>query len=147
VNAASIWRVPPAAFARDATLAGLERTVGATLDAVLGSPRTERLVDRLLAQPGMEHLIDRVLRSELAVRTVDRILDSEEMERIVSHIAESPEVREAITAQTAGLAGDLGDEVRARVVTGDAFAERIAHRLIGRRTASTDVGRSESPGA
>jgi hypothetical protein len=116
-------------------LSGVERAADATLDSVLASPRTERLLDRALDHPGLERLIARVLDSRLADHTVEHLLDSDQMDRIVTRIAESPQVREAVASQTASLAGEVAAGVRGRAAAADTVAEGVVQRLLRRRPA------------
>jgi len=114
-----------------------ERALGAGLDAALDSPRTQRLLQRALDRPGMRRLIDSVIGSETSEYTVEQLLESEEMDTLVTEVARSRQVREALAAQTVGLASAVGSEVRTQAAAGDALAERIARRLVGLRRRAT----------
>ncbi len=99
----------------------------------LESPATDRIVQRVLESPGVERAVQQVLASDLVFATTERVLESPELQRVVEHIAESPEVRNAIAAQSLGLADVVAQEVRTRSASGDDTAERLARSLFRRR--------------
>lgn len=99
---------------------------------VINHPATEALVVAALEDPGVDRLFGRVLDSRLVVELTGRLLESEEMQLVLSHVMGSPELRTALGQQTAGLAGDVADGVRARTVVADDRAERIARSLFRR---------------
>jgi hypothetical protein len=102
---------------------------------LLRSGVVEDVADQLVASRLPDHLL---LESPALDRVVDDLLASDQLRRIVAHVAASPEVREALAAQSAGLAGDLADGVRARTATADDRAERVARRLLRRRPLRQD---------
>jgi hypothetical protein len=115
------------------------------IGALLESPALTRVIDQVLASPELERLVVRVMESGLVDQLTDRLLDSDQLQRVVAHIARSPEVRAALTAQSAGLAGELAGEVRSRTTVADDAAERVARRLLGRRAIRRD-GAAAEPG-
>jgi hypothetical protein len=64
---------------------------------------------------------------------LNRALYSKELDRVVSHIAESDQVRTALTQQSAGLADEVADQLRARTIAADDMLERFARALLRRR--------------
>lgn len=99
---------------------------------LLRSGVVEEIADRMAAQLA-EPLVGSALDSPSLDRIVDQVLSSEQLQRVVAHVAASPEVRAALSAQSAGLAEDVADGVRARAAAGDDRAERLARRLLHRR--------------
>ena len=108
-----------------------ERAVVAGLD----SPALEELVARMVQSPGLERAITRVLESELVDELSDRLLASEEVHRWVGQIAQSDEVRAALTQQSMGLVDEVAGAMRARTVSADAVAERVARSVLRRKPA------------
>ena len=108
-----------------------ERAVIAGLD----SPALEELVARIVESPGLERAITRVLESELVDELSDRLLASEEVHRWVQQIAQSDEVRAALTLQSMGLVDEVAGTMRARTVSADAVAERVARSVLRRKPA------------
>jgi hypothetical protein len=129
--------------ALDATvLAGVEavldsRTAGQVVDRVaarmLRGPELERVVEAALASPAVERALARVIESELVDRTVTELLQSEQLWRLVEEIARSPAVTDAIARQSMGFADQVADGVRTRSRDADAWLERVAWRVVGRR--------------
>jgi hypothetical protein len=108
-----------------------ERAVVAGLD----SPALEELVARIVQSPGLERALTRVLESELVDELSDRLLASEEVHRWVGQIAQSDEVRAALTQQSMGLVDEVAGAMRARTVSADAVAERVARSVLRRKPA------------
>jgi hypothetical protein len=122
----------------------VERGVGQLLEAgvledvvdqVAASPLPGRVAEDVFA----ERLVAAALASPSLSRVVDQVLASPELARVVAHIARSQEVRDALTAQPAGLADELAGAVRSRTAVADDAAERVAWRLLRRKS----VGRDE----
>jgi hypothetical protein len=103
-------------------------------------PATDRLITRLVDSPGFERLVLGVVHSELFDHLLDRVLASEQLERVVTQIAESDEVTEALRQQSAGMADEVGDELRSRTIAADAMLERFARALIRRRSSPPGGG-------
>jgi hypothetical protein len=125
-----------------ATLAAVEavldsRTAGQVVDRVtarvLRGPELERVVEAALASPAVERALARVIESQLVDRTVTELLQSEQLWRLVEEIARSPAVTDAITRQSMGFADQVADGVRTRSRDADAWLERVAWRVVGRR--------------
>lgn len=70
-----------------------------------------------------------VVNGRLVDEVTERVLASDEMERVLERVMRSRELREALSAQSAGLASDVADRMRARTSRADALAERIARSL------------------
>jgi uncharacterized RDD family membrane protein YckC len=73
----------------------------------------ERIATEFAATGELDRVVDQALASPRADELVDKIVNSEEMRRAIREIVSSKEVRDAVTAQTAGLAEELAGEVRA----------------------------------
>ena len=89
----------------------------------------ERMVTEFAASGELDRLVDQALASPRADELVDKIVNSEEMRRAIREIVSSREVRDAVTAQTTGLAKELAGEVQAG-------ARRLDNR-VGRKQAPT----------
>src|SRR4051812_338472 len=119
-----------------------ELAVGVAVDHAV----VERAVAELLRRGVLEDVADQVAASRLPQNLVtdaelgrvldelvDRLLASDQLQRVVTHIARSPEVREALAAQSFGLADEVAGSVRVRTASADDAAERVARRLLRRR--------------
>jgi hypothetical protein len=102
---------------------------GGVIEDVAEQVATSRLPAHLEDSPALAQLVDEM---------IDRLLASEQLQRVVAHIARSQEVRDALTAQPATLATELAGEMRARTALADDTAERVARRLLRRRSARPD---------
>ncbi len=80
----------------------------------------------------IDRAIDELLGSPRSERVIERILESEQLWTLVDRIANSAEVLDAIASTSAGLAGEVADQARRRTVVADDVAERIARRLLRR---------------
>jgi hypothetical protein len=113
------------------------RTAGEVVDRVatrvLRGPELERVVEAALASPAVERALARVIESELVDRTVTELLQSEQLWRLVEEIARSPAVTDAIASQSMGFADQVAGGVRSRSREADAWLERVARRVVGRR--------------
>jgi hypothetical protein len=69
---------------------------------------------------------------------VDRLRDSPAMWRLLEEVMQSPAVAEAITQQGMGFADQMAGAVRGRARTADARLERLAGRLLRRRSEEPD---------
>jgi hypothetical protein len=130
--------------AADALLAGdgAERLVAHLVDQpaldtlvarVIGSEAFDARVVALLDDPALERLLARALASRFADAATEQVLASDELRRVVAHVAASDEVRQALSAQSAGLATDVADEIRDRTTTADDVLERGVRRILRRR--------------
>jgi hypothetical protein len=99
---------------------------------VVESHVAEEVVEQLIASNTLDRLVETVLESPLYEGVVDRVLESEELWGIVYRIAHSPEVMSAITTGSAGLAGEVADQMRRRTEVADDIAETIARRVLRR---------------
>jgi uncharacterized RDD family membrane protein YckC len=88
----------------------------------------ERIATEFAASGELDRIVDQALASPRADELVDKIVNSDEMRRAIREIVSSKEVRDAVTAQTAGLAVELAGEVRA-----------------GARHLDSHVGRKQAP--
>ncbi len=95
----------------------------------------------LLAEPALQQLGAELMASETATAMTKQFLDTDAMELIVGYIAHSDAVREVLSEQTAGIADDMADGLRARTVKADDVVEHWARALLRRsqidRTASS----------
>ena len=129
--------------AADAVLSGdgVERLLAHVVD----QPAVDQLVERTLAsaafeervvavldQPALERVLERVLASRFAHSATEQLLASDELRRVVGHVAASAEVRDALQAQTHGLAEEVSDQLRDRTATVDDRMEGVARRLLRR---------------
>ncbi len=106
------------------------------------SPGAERLLERALESPGVERMIRRIVESRVVDETVAGVLDdlprTEALWILVDQIVASPAVTQAITQQGMGFADQMAGAVRARSRTADARLERLAGRLLRRRSAEPE---------
>lgn len=104
------------------------------LDALLTSDAIDLVLERIEAAGVAQHVAQRILEDGIAEQVVTLLLESEELWVLVDEIARSPSVTEAITHQSAGFVDQVTDTVRDRSREADAWVERAARRLRGRRT-------------
>ncbi|MDA0181370.1 hypothetical protein OJ997_13775 [Solirubrobacter phytolaccae] len=112
-------------------------------ERVLEGPELERIVEQALASPGAARMIARVVESDvvetatmgLVEDIVGRLRESRALWTLIDDIAQSPAVLDAIAQQSAGLADQVGDELRERSRNADERLERAAWRLFHRRPA------------
>ena len=127
---------------------------GAVVDA-LDSEAAERLLARVLETDGMQRLVVQVLESRVVEDAVTRLIDdaaarlpdSEAMWALIDVIARSPAVTDAIAQQGVGFADPVAGAVRDRSRTGDERLERVARRLLRRRTGPIGGGGAPASGA
>jgi hypothetical protein len=111
-------------------------------ERLVAGPELERIVTMALAQPGVERIVSQVVASpviqeaiaHVADDAIARLRDSPAMWALIDEIAQSPSVSEAITAQGYGFADQVGDDIRERSRHADARLERLAWRLLRRRS-------------
>jgi hypothetical protein len=111
-------------------------------DRLLAGPELERIVAKALEQPGVERIVNQLIASpviqdaiaRVADDAIARLRDSPAMWALIDEIAQSPSVSEAITAQGYGFADQVGDDIRERSRHADARLERLAWRLLRRRS-------------
>ena len=111
-----------------------ERTVVQAVDA----EQSRRALAAALESPALERAITQVIESRLAddavARIVDRTLvrltDSPALWSLIEEVAASPAVRAAISAQSAGFADELAEDVRQRSRRADEQVEHAARRLL-----------------
>lgn len=102
------------------------------LERVLTSARVQTAAAQVLESEGARRLVDAFFDSGLFEQFVHRLLDSEALWELVDRIADSPAVTAAIAGQGLGFADQVGEEMRGRSRTADAWLERTAARLIHR---------------
>lgn len=120
----------------------------ATADAWLRSPELERIVGAIVEHEGSARVADRVLDSPLARHVgrrvvdagvadalLDRLAEREAFWRLIDAVAGSSAVAEAIATQSRGAASDVLDGVRDGAAQADDWLERVAMRVVGRRSA------------
>ena len=82
----------------------------------------------------MAQVIDSRLADDAVARIVDRTLaqlpDSPALWNLIETIASSQAVRDILTAQSAGFAEEVADDVRGRSRQADAQLEHAARRLL-----------------
>jgi uncharacterized RDD family membrane protein YckC len=88
----------------------------------------ERVVAELAATGALDRMVKEALESPHASELADRVMRSDEMRRAIREVVAGPEVRDAITQQTTGLAGELAVGLRARAVGFDDRVERAVRR-------------------
>jgi hypothetical protein len=103
---------------------------------VIGSEAFDARLAALLDDPALERVVARTLASRFADAATEQVLASDELRRVVAHVAASDEVRQALSAQSAGLATDMADEIRDRTTTADDVLERGVRRILRRRPRS-----------
>jgi hypothetical protein len=119
-------------------------------DRLLAGPELERIIAKALEQPGVERIVNQVVASpviqgaiaQVADDAIARLRDSPAMWALIEEIAQSPSVAEAITAQGYGFADQVGDDIRERSRHADARLERLAWRLLRRRSPPGDAAPS-----
>lgn len=154
---AAPWRLSDVARAPFGVARAIERrsrravadAVIATADAWLSSPELERIVTAIVEHEGTERLADRILDSPLARRVgrqavdagvvdalLDRLAQREVFWTLIDTVAGSPAVSEAIAVQSRSAVTDVVDGVRDGAAQADDWLERIALRVVGRRSPS-----------
>lgn len=116
------------------THAILERRV---VERVIQEVLADETLERLLAIADDERVASRVGDSELVAAIAAQLAVSEELLSVVGSIVRTPEVREAITAQSTGLATEVADQLRDRTTSVDDHVESIARRLLRRPRSGT----------
>ena len=101
-----------------------------------GFPRHPTAAEGLTAHEsrGMERVVTRVIESRLVDALVRQLLESDDLWLLVGTIARSEPVTDAITQDSLGFAGELAAEMRSYSRGGDDRVERIARRVLRRRT-------------
>jgi len=102
-------------------------------DRILRDGIAEQIAQRAIAGPELERVIADALESRLPEAVVSHLLQSEALWILVDEIARSPSVTEAIAHQGSGFVDQVAGVARDRSRAGDAWVERAAHRVIGRR--------------
>jgi hypothetical protein len=120
-----------AALAAPTTADVLRRVLDS--DLALGSEQLHETIAAVLDSPATGRIAAQAVDSQLVDEVVRSLLASEELWLLVTEIAESPQVIDALSRQTAGVAGQITDEVRERSRGADDWAERIAQRVRPRR--------------
>jgi hypothetical protein len=112
------------------------------IERLLGAPELEHLLAAMLDSPGMERLVTRAIESRLTESTMARLIDdaarqlpqSKELWALIDQVAQSQAVTDAITQQGVGLADEVAADLRDRSRDADAWLERTARRIMGRRS-------------
>jgi hypothetical protein len=115
------------------------------LIAAVNSPHLQVALQRALASDGGTRLVDSLFDSGFLDRFVERLLTSESLWHMIDEIAASPAVTAAISAQSLGLADELGDQVRTRSRKADDWMERAGRRLMHRPPGPIAAGPDASP--
>lgn len=150
------WRLSDVARAPFGVVRAVERrgrraaadAVIAAADAWLSSPELDRIVTAIVQHEGSERLADRILSSPLARHVgrqavdsgaldavLDRLAEREAFWALVDAVAGSPAVGDAIALQSRSAVTDVVDGVRDGAAQADDWLERVALRLVGRRSA------------
>ncbi len=127
--------------------AAADAVIAAT-DAWLSSPELERIVAAIVEHEGSERVADRILGSPLARHVGHRLVDSGALDAVfdrlgarasfwamVDEVASSPSVTDAIAQQSRSAVTDVVDGVRDGTAQADDWLERVAQRLVRRRSA------------
>jgi uncharacterized RDD family membrane protein YckC len=119
--------------AEEAIVAAVEsQAVERALARVLEGPVVEEAVEGALESEAVKRALLEAMDSELVDEVWRRLLASDQAQQLVERIAEAPEVRAAISAQGAGLIGDVGRTIGKAVERVDAGFERILRRIFFR---------------
>ena len=113
---------------------------GGEMERLLASERLQTVATQVFDSDGARRLVDGFFDSGLFEHFVDRLLASDALWDLVDRIAGSPAVMAAVSQQGLGFADQVGDELRTRSRTADAWLERAARRLARR-------GPGEAPAA
>jgi uncharacterized RDD family membrane protein YckC len=120
--------------AEEAIVAAVEsEAVERAMARVLQGPIVEDAVQGALESDAVKKALLEAMDSELVDEVWRRLLASEEAQQLVERIAEAPEVRAAISAQGAGLLGDVSRTVGKLARRLDDSFERLARRIVFRR--------------
>lgn len=151
-----VWRWSDVARAPFGAVRAVERrgrraaadAVIAAADAWLSSPELDRIVTAIVQHEGSARLADRVLASPLAQHVgrqavdsgaldavLDRLTERDAFWALIDLVAGSPAVGEAIGRQSRSAVTDVVDGVRDGAAQADDWLERVAHRVVGRRSA------------
>jgi hypothetical protein len=111
----------------DRLLAGgeLERMLNGTLN----DARIQAVLQRVLASDGAKELVDGFFDSGLFDHLIERLLASDALWRLVDEVAQSPSVLAALSQQSLGFAGQVGQAARDRSRKADDRFERVANRV------------------
>jgi hypothetical protein len=112
----------------DRLLAGgeLERMLTGTLN----DARIQTVLRRVLASDGARELIDGFFDSGLFDHFIERLLASDALWQLVDEVAQSPSVMAALSQQSLGFAGQVGQAARDRSRKADDRFERVASRVM-----------------
>ncbi|MBO9532004.1 MAG: hypothetical protein J7513_03410 [Solirubrobacteraceae bacterium] len=95
-------------------------------------PATSDRIVRIAGSPAVVALLVTLLESEATITLTEQVLSSPEMQRLIETIASSDEIRQVVAEQSAGLASDVTEGVRARSVRLDDAAEQAVRGLFRR---------------
>lgn len=99
------------------------------LTGTLNDARIQAILRRVLESDGAKHLIDGFFDSGLFDHFIERLLASDALWRLVDEVAQSPSVMAALSQQSLGFAGQVGQAARDRSRRADDRFERIASRV------------------
>jgi uncharacterized RDD family membrane protein YckC len=120
--------------AEEAIVAAVEsEAVERALARVLEGPAVEEAVQGALESDAVKRALIEALDSELVDEVWRRLLASDEAQQLVERIAEAPELRAAISAQSAGLIGDIGRTIGRAARRLDDTLERVVRRVFFRK--------------
>ena len=120
--------------AEEAIVAAVEsEAVERAMARVLEGPVVEEAVQGALESEAVKRALVEAMDSELVDEVWRRLLASEEVQQLVERIAEAPEVRAAISAQGAGLIGDIGRTIGNVARRLDDSFERVVRRVFFRK--------------
>jgi hypothetical protein len=115
------------------------------LERLLAGSRMRAVVEQVLESDGVKALIDTFFDSGVFDHFVQRLLASDALWHLVDDVAASPAVTAAISQQGLGFADQLGEEMRARSRRADDRLERVARRLVNRRTKAAAAAADPAP--
>ncbi|HEX5712819.1 MAG TPA: RDD family protein [Solirubrobacterales bacterium] len=129
--------------AEEAIVAAVESdAVERAMARVLRGPVVEEAVEGALESDAVKRAMLEAMDSELVDEIWRRLLASDQAQQLVERIAEAPEVRAAISAQGAGLLGDVGRTIGRLARRLDDSFERVVRRIFFRRRRSVAIDRA-----
>jgi uncharacterized RDD family membrane protein YckC len=120
--------------AEEAIVSAVEsEAVERALARVLEGPVIDEAVRGALDSNAVKKALMETLDSELVDEVWRQLLASQQVQQLVERIAEAPEVRAAISAQGAGLLGDIGRQIAKLARDLDDTVERLLRKIFFRR--------------
>jgi uncharacterized RDD family membrane protein YckC len=114
------------------------RTLDRALTQSLPDESIEELARRLLASPAFERVLREAAESRVTRDLIDDAIRSDELQRVVEEVMSGPAVRGALQRQTRTLRDDVTDRLVAGTARADDAIERVARRIVRRRTRTAE---------